>query len=119
MDMPEPIIVEKETMKKAIRIGRYFIEHAKAAFMLMGADPVIRQSKKVMDAVVKNEITEFNRRDIMRLCRNFKRAEDVQTVLARLIDYGYIAEQRDENYKGKGRPPAQVYLVNPYIYENL
>lgn len=119
LEAAEQIVVEKETMEKAIRIGRYFIEHAKAAFMLMGADPVIRQSKKVMEAIKKNEITEFNRRDIMRLCRNFKRAEDVQTVLARLIDYGYIAEQRDENYKGKGRPPAQIYLVNPYIYENL
>ena len=85
--------------------------------MLMGADPIISQSKKVVEVAKENGLTEFTRRDIMRLCRNFKKAEDVQQVLTRLTDYGYIASKEDENYSGKGRPPAQTYLVNPHIYE--
>ena len=29
-----------------------------------------------------------------------------------------ITESKDdESYSGKGRPPAQTYLVNPHIYE--
>ena len=117
LDVPEPLVVDKTTMSNAIKIGEYFIEHAKAAFMLMGADPIISQSKKVVEVVKENGLTEFTRRDIMRLCRNFKKAEDVQQVLTRLTDYGYIASKEDENYSGKGRPPAQTYLVNPHIYE--
>jgi hypothetical protein len=85
--------------------------------MLMGADPVISQSKKVMDVVTNNRMTEFTRRDLMRLCRNFKKAEDVQPVLTQLVDYGYIAPKENKNYSGKGRPPAQIYLVNPHMYE--
>ena len=115
--VPEPLVVDKTTMSNAIKIGEYFIEHAKAAFMLMGADPIISQSKKVVEVVKENGLMEFTRRDIMRLCRNFKKAEDVQQVLTRLTDYGYIASKEDENYSGKGRPPAQTYLVNPHIYE--
>ena len=117
LDVPEPLVVDGDTMRNAIKIGEYFIEHAKAAFMLMGADPVISQSKKVIAVIKENGLTEFTRRDVMRLCRNFKKAEDVQQVLTRLTDYGYIAAKEDETYSGKGRPPAQTYLVNPYIYE--
>jgi hypothetical protein len=115
--VPDPLVVDGETMRNSIRIGEYFIEHARAAFMLMGADPVISQSKKVMDVVTKNGMTEFTRRDLMRLCRNFKKAEDVQPVLTQLVDYGYIAPKEHKNYSGKGRPPAQTYLVNPHMYE--
>ena len=117
LDVPEPLVVDGQTMSNAIKIGENFIEHAKAAFMLMGADPFIGQSKKVISVVKENGLTEFTRRDIMRLCRNFKKAEDVQQVLTRLTDYGYIAAKDEESYSGKGRPPAQTYLVNPYIYE--
>lgn len=114
---PDPLVVDGETMKNSIRIGEYFIEHARAAFMLMGADPVISQSKKVLDVVTNNRMTEFTRRDLMRLCRNFKKAEDVQPVLTQLVDYGYIAPKENTSYSGKGRPPAQIYLVNPHMYE--
>lgn len=118
MDEAEHLVVSKEIMANAIRIGEYFIEHAKAAFMLMGADPLIKQSKKVVEVLKENELTEFTRRDIMRLCRTFKKADEVQQVLNTLVDYGYIAQKNNESYSGRGRPPAQVYLVNPYINEN-
>ena len=85
--------------------------------MMMGADPVIHQSKRVVDTIRENGIKEFTRRDIMRFCRNFKKADDVQSVLNRLADYGYIAEKPQEGYSGKGRPPAQVYITNPYVFE--
>lgn len=117
LDVPNPRVVDRDIMSNAIKIGKYFIQHAKAAFMLMGADPVISQCKKVIEVVKENGLTEFTRRDIMRLCRNFKKAEDVQQVLTRLADYGYIISKEDEGYTGKGRPPAQTYLVNPHIYE--
>jgi hypothetical protein len=114
---PEPMVIDGTTMQNAIRISRYYIEHAKAAFALMGADSVNKQSKYVLNAIRSSGLKECTRRDIMRLCRSFKRAEDVQPILDHLTDYGYLAWKDTVGYSGKGRPPAQIYLVNPCLYE--
>jgi hypothetical protein len=118
LDVPEPLVIDAATMANAIRIARYFISHAKAAFSLMGADNTIKQSKYVLNAIKNSGLAEFNKRDIMRLCRSFKKADDLQPVLDHLVDYGYIAVKGSGIYSGKGRPPAQSYIVNPCIYEN-
>ena len=118
LDVPEPLVIDAATMANAIRIARYFISHAKAAFSLMGADNTVKQSKYVLNAIKNTGLAEFNKRDIMRLCRSFKRADDLQPVLDHLVDYGYIAVKESGIYSGKGRPPAQSYIVNPCIYEN-
>ncbi|MGN1114372.1 MAG: DUF3987 domain-containing protein, partial [Oscillospiraceae bacterium] len=115
---PEPLSVDKMTMENSIKIGRYYIEHAKAAFALMGVDPVVNLSKKVINTVKENGLAEFKKRDIMRMCRSIKNADEAQKAIDRLQDYGYIAEKQTEVYAGKGRPPAQIYLVNPYIWRN-
>jgi hypothetical protein len=117
LEVSDPLFVDGETMDKAIRIGEYFLAHAQAAFELMGADTVIRQCRKVVIAIKENDLKEFTRRDIMRLCRSFKKAEDIQPVLTRLVDYGYIMEKDTSGYFGKGRHPAQAYLSNPNIFE--
>jgi len=112
---PEPLIVDAETMNKAIAIGRYYTEHSKAAFSLMGADPVVKQCKYVLSAIKKNGLAEFTRRNIMRICRGLRTAEEVQPVLDRLHEYGYIAAKPVKGYTGIGRPTAQSYLVNPIV----
>ncbi|MCQ2420890.1 MAG: DUF3987 domain-containing protein [Clostridia bacterium] len=118
LDDPEPLVIDAATMANAIRIARYYIEHARAAFSLMGADITTKQSKYVLNAIRSSGLAEFSKRDIMRLCRSFKKAEDLQPVLDQLTDYGYISVKETGVYSGKGRPPAQSYTVNPYIYEN-
>ena len=118
LDEPEPLVIDAATMSNAIRIARYFTEHARAAFSLMGADATVKQSKYVLNAIRNTGLAEFNKRDIMRLCRSFKKADDLQPVLDHLVDYGYIAVKEAGTYSGKGRPPAQTYIVNPWIYEN-
>mgnify|MGYP000867627598 CR=1 FL=1 len=47
----DELIVSKETMESAIAIGRYFIEHARAAFSLMRADETIKQSRYVLSEI--------------------------------------------------------------------
>lgn len=117
LEDPEPLIVNAEIMQNAISIGRYFTEHSRAAFSLMGADTLVKQSQYLLDAICKNGLVEFTRRDIMRLCRSFKTADKVQTVLNHLAEYGYIAMKGDNASNGKGRPAGQVYLINPCLYE--
>ena len=111
-----PLIVDETIMSNAIKIGRYFTEHTAAAFSLMGADMLVKQSEYVLDTICKNGLVEFSKRDIMRLCRTFKTADSIQPVLNHLIDYGYLATKSNDAATTKGRPTGQVYLVNPYLY---
>lgn len=117
LEVPPPLIVDQATMEGAIAIGRYFTEHSRAAFSLMGADNLVKQSQYMLDAIVKNRLTEFTRRDIMRMCRSFKTADEVQPVLNHLADLGYVAPKATELVPGKGRPANQSYMVNPLLYE--
>lgn len=117
LEVPPPLIVAGSTMEGAIAIGRYFTEHSRAAFSLMGADNLVKQSQYMLDAIVKNRLTEFTRRDIMRMCRSFKTADEVQPVLNHLADLGYVAPKATEPTPVKGRPANQSYMVNPLLYE--
>ena len=108
----EPPVISGKAMADAIRIGRYFIEHARAAFSLLGADEGIQNCKYVLEAIQRAGLTEVSRRDFMRLCRAFKTAEEVQPVIDQLADYGYLSEKKSERQPGRGRNPLPVYLVN-------
>ena len=118
LEVNEELIVSEEIMQNAITIGRYFVEHSKAAFSRMGVDERMKQSKYVLSAIVKNGLAEFSRRDIMRLCRAFKSAEELQPILNHLAEYGYIAHKGDDAKFVKGRPTGQIYLVNPCVHQN-
>lgn len=116
LDLSDSMVVDEETMAGAIAIGRYFTEHSRAAYSLMGADDLVKQSQYALDGIVKNGLLEFTRRDIMRICRSFKTADAVQPVLNHLADLGYIALKESGNAPTKGRPTNQSYLVNPLLY---
>ena len=117
LDIPESTWVSKEAMAGTIAIGRYFTEHARAAYTLMGADALVKQSQYALDAILKTGLLEFNRRDLMRLCRSFKTADAAQVVLNHLTDLGYLALKDGEQVPIKGRPSNPIYLVNPWLYQ--
>ena len=112
MDFSE---VSVQTMENAVRIGEYFLEHAKAAYSLMGADPVNKQGEYLLSKIQNAQVREFSRRDAMRMCRGIKTAESIQPVLNRLCEYGYIAPKPTEPVMGVGRRPSEVYLTNPML----
>ena len=107
--------VDRETMENAVSIGRYFLEHAKAAYSLMGADTVNKDAQHLLSFIKRERLAEFSRRDAMRLCRSFKTADSLQPVLNRLCEYGYIAVKLQEPTLGVGRRPSEIYLTNPAV----
>lgn len=107
--------VDRETMENAVSIGRYFLEHAKAAYSLMGADTVNKDAQHLLSFIKRERLAEFSRRDAMRLCRSFKTADSLQPVLNRLCEYGYIAVKPQEPTSGIGRRPSEIYLTNPAV----
>ena len=115
--MPMFVNVSRETMENAVKIGTYFLEHAKAAYSLMGADQVNKNAEYLLEAIKRYKLAEFSRRDAMRLCRRFKTADSLQPVLNRLCEYGYIAPKPIPQTFGSGRKPSEVYLTNPPILQ--
>jgi len=114
------LVVSGKTMENAIRIGRYFLAHAKAAFAILDDSKLIKDSRFVLKALIKAGIREesFNRRDVMRLCRKYKDRDEVQAILDQLAEYDYIATEPLSLYKGFGRPRAPKYYLNPAIFDN-
>ena len=94
-------------------IGRYFIEHAKAAFTLMGTDKNIDGCKYVLKWLNQQGQTELKKRDIFRGNRGrFKEVAEIEPVLKLLCEYGYLREY-ELSKNGAGRKPDKIYKVNP------
>lgn len=108
-DITPPLVVSKDDMANAILIGRYYIEHAKASYSLMGIDPINKQAEYVLANIKKNGFYEFSKRDILRASRSFKTVESLTPVLNRLVEYGYI-QVKQTNKK------TESYLSNPIIF---
>lgn len=115
-DQLNGLVVTGETMQAAIAIGEYFVEHTRAAFMLMGADEVLEKAKYVLGKIQDKKLTEFNHKKILDICRTIPDVETLTPVLNRLIDFGWLKNVTPE-WSGKGRPPAAKFLVNPAAFE--
>ena len=110
----DPLAVSKETMEKAIRLSRYFLSHAQAAYSVLPESDMYKQAEKILEVITDKKLTAFDRREIMRFCRSFKNVADIQPVLDYLEDYGYIVCQSAAP-SANGRPPLPKYLVNPAV----
>ena len=99
-------------MAGAIRLGRYFLKNAQAAYDALPEKAMALQANRILDKIRENRLKEFDRRTAMRYCRSFKTVAEIQPVLDFLEDYGYIARV-DAAFRPAGRPPLPRYAVNP------
>lgn len=110
--------VSKQTMDNAIEIGRYFLEHAKYAFSIMGADKTLRDARHVLKKLSSQQSKELTKYQIFRLCRGaFTKADDVTPSLELLVEYGYLKERAYTTPTG-GRPKAAGYMLNPLYFKH-
>lgn len=98
--------VTAETMNNAIAIGRYYLEHAKAAYKLMGNSSEEDNALYILKTIKNNGFHEFTFRDIQRKCRRYQRKEEIIPYINLLMEYGYI-RQKEEN----------LFEVNPIVFE--
>jgi hypothetical protein len=117
LDVHSALTVSGETMQNAIRLGRYFLNHAQAAYSVLPEDAMYKNADMILQKLKERNIDHFDRRDAMRMCRTFKTVESIQPVLDFLEDYGYIA-QKPQKASGTGRPPLPKYAVNPWLKEH-
>jgi len=115
-DTPAPWAtpISQGTVENAIRIGRYFIPHAQAAFAEMGADAVVEQAKTILRWIEHQNARHFTKRDVHQALRGrFKRVEELDAPLALLLSHGYISSRPEPTGTGPGRKPSPRFEVNP------
>ena len=117
---PAETLVSEKTMRQAVKISKYFIEHAKYAFSLMGKDKALHGAQYILKRLKLHHRQEISKYQIFRLCRSkhFSKADDILPALELLIEYGYIKEHIDPAPTG-GRPKGSIYILNPLYFENM
>jgi hypothetical protein len=108
--------IATDTFAGAIKLADYLVEHARAVFNLMGADPRVDDARWLLDWINRSGQTQFTRRDAHRAApqRRFPKATDLDPALTLLEEHGWL-RRVDANSPGPkgGRPPSPRFLINP------
>lgn len=114
-------LISVTTMKKAIVIAKYFLEHSKYAYTLMGTDKEIQKAKYILQKLIKQKELELKRSKILSISRSPSRSinkvDDIFKALDILVEYGYIKELEAEEVKRAGKKPDIVYELNPLYFK--
>jgi replicative DNA helicase len=110
--------ISASTLASAIQLADYLIEHARAVFDLMGADPRVDDARWLLDWIHRTNRTQFSRRDahVAAPRGRFPKASDLEPALRLLEEHGYLRRVDPEpsrDPRGRGRPASPRFLVNP------
>ena len=98
-------------------IRKYFLEHASAAYQLMGVDQTTADAQYILRQLEKRRPADITRTELTRLCRGrFSQAEKMNPGIATLIERGYLREKSAP--VGYNNRTQTAYQVNPKAYEN-
>jgi len=104
--------VSLETMQAAQTIGGYFLEHAKAAFQMMGISDSreVKTAKRLLKRIQCAELFNTTKRELFRQCDGWLHSiEEMEPGLKVLVERGYI---RIEKIQTGGRPTEKI-IFNP------
>ena len=115
-DKPETLKITPETMRQAAYLGAFLIEHAKAAYAVMGADESTNGARRVLDWIQRKAVERFTGRECWQDLRKqtaFPHIDAVHNALAELENRDFIRELPAQEKRGPGRKPSPTYAVNP------
>jgi replicative DNA helicase len=110
--------INADTFTATARLAVYLIQHARAVFDLMGADPRVDDARWLLDWMTRTSRTQFSRRDAHQATPRgrFPKATDLEPALRLLEEHGYLRRLDPEpprDLHGRGRPASPRFLVNP------
>jgi hypothetical protein len=116
---PSDASVTVDTLNRAIKIGKYFLEHAKFAHSMMGADKTLQGAKRVLRRLEQQTEREMTKYDIFHMCRGrgVTTVDDILPSLELLIEYGYLKVRTNDEPTG-GRPRGYTYILNPIHFDS-
>src|SRR4029453_15406245 len=100
----------------AARLAGYLVEHARAVFDLMGADPRTDDARWLLDWINRTGRTQISRRDAHTAAPRgrFRKAAALEPALTLLEEHGWLRRVDADPVGPKGgRPPSPRFLVNP------
>jgi putative DNA primase/helicase len=105
--------VSEVAMQRALALGRLLIEHARAAFALLGTDAVDTDAAAVVRWIKSSGLTEFNRREAQKAQEGrFRSVERLEKAMERLEAGDVVRSTKRAN---RGARPSVVYRVNPRL----
>jgi hypothetical protein len=106
--------IAADTFAGAARLADYLVDHARAVFNLMGADPRVDDARWLLDWIIRTNQVQFSRRDAHQAARGrFRKATDLEPALALLEEHGWVRRvDADPAGPKGGRPPSPRFLVN-------
>ena len=107
--------IDSDTLDRAATLGRYFADHALAAFDDMGADPLVDDARHVLAWIERTSTERFTKRDLFTAMSRgrFRKAGDLDPVLNLLTGHGYLRTAPAPERQGAGRTPSPAWLVHP------
>lgn len=113
----DTLLINGETMKFAVTIGYYLIEHIKAIYQIMQIDPAIHAAKRIIKWIKRNEKKAFTKTEVFNAMKNsnknIQKASDFSEPLEILNQHGYLRLIEPEQKTGR---PSEVYQVNPDVF---
>jgi hypothetical protein len=111
--------VEVDTVRNAIRLGDYFLEHAVAAFDAMRADPAKADAHVLLDVLRRLGRDVVTRRDIFTAASRsrFPKADELDPGLRVLEDHGYLSRLPEVKRDGPGRRSSTAWAVHPTVLD--
>jgi len=109
--------INQSTMEKALDLAELLIQHAQAAFELMGADQITDDAKAIFQWITNKNLKQFTKNDIR---KDLKGRWTKQERLNKALDDLQSRDILGKSFKIKtnGRH-ATVYPVNPLIFEGV
>jgi replicative DNA helicase len=105
-----------DTFAGAARLADYLVEHARAVFDLMGADPRVDDARWLLDWITRTGQVQFTRRDAHAAAPRgrFPKATSLDPAIGLLEEHGWIRRvDADPVGPRGGRPASPRFLVNP------
>jgi len=110
--------ISRDTMARAVLLGEHFILHARRAFLDAGVvDPRVIDMEAVLAWAVGSMLPRFAKRDAFNGMRaRFPQVKDLDPVIGRLVEYGYLREIGIQRPPGKaGRSRSPLFEVHPDV----
>ena len=107
--------IDADNVAMACKLCELLIPHARAAFAILGADPVERDAAVVLDWIVRQGPSEGHLHSVIHkaLHGRFTKKERLQAALRRLQEKNCI---RSATRKKEGVRPATVWVPNPRLF---
>lgn len=109
--------ISAETMSAALDLAAILSEHAKAAYNLMGSDPVCECAKAILAWIRRDRVENFTGRNALdKVKGRFKTMKEVTPGLELLKEREFI-RAREGSSRGPGRP-RNSFEVNPLVWRS-